>query len=583
MEYQALYRKYRPQRFAEVIGQDHITHTLAREVVDGRIAHAYLFAGPRGTGKTTTARLLAKSLNCTNRGADGEPDGTCASCLGIAEGNSLDVIELDAASHNKVEDVREIRVNVGTVAAAAGAHRIYILDEAHMLSRAAGNALLKTLEEPPEHVIFVLATTEPYKLLDTIRSRSQRFDFHPVASERLIDHLGDIAAREGFDVDEASRAMIAGHADGSVRDAMSLLEQVAALGNGKVRPDVIIRALGLADRDAFGRLADAVTSGDAAAALGLVAEMASRGADLRRFAAEAVEFFRGIFLAQYAPNLEEVVDESVDVIATWRRHAATIPSSEVLRTVDTLGEALLQLRQGREERLVIELALLRITRPETATDAAALATRIDRIEARLRTMERNPTPAASGASQTQSPAVARRPTPVQDTPEVQPEPADTPAQGAVSDAMPAAQPAAVANRVLSDVDLATFATVWPALVAQVREAAGPVRHALVKVATPIGAADGVVQLALPAHMPFHLERLQEDTDLQAKMNVIAGELLGGAVSLEFVGAAGVGAVADENLAEPVRSPDKDDLEPAGEAEDPAAIVVDMLGGEVVSE
>ncbi len=401
MEYQALYRKYRPQRFDEVVGQEHVTHTIAREVMDGKVAHAYLFAGPRGTGKTTTARLLAKSLNCTNRGDNGEPDNECASCLGITEGTSLDVIELDAASHNKVEDVREIRVNVGTVAAAAGAHRVYILDEAHMLSRAAGNALLKTLEEPPEHVVFVLATTEPYKLLDTIRSRSQRFDFHPVPSERLIDHLEDIAGRESIDVDEAAVAMIAGHAGGSVRDAMSLLEQVGALGAGVVRPDIVARALGLADRDVFGKLAGSIVAGDAPGALGLVAELASRGADLRRFVAEAVEFFRGVFLAQYAPNLEEVVDEPGDVIAEWRRHAADLPPAEVLRAVDVLGETLLQLRQGREERLVIELSLLRLTRPETMPDADSLNVRLDRVEKRMRDMERQPA------------AAARAPTPIE--------------------------------------------------------------------------------------------------------------------------------------------------------------------------
>ena len=354
MRYQALYRKYRPQRFDEVVGQDHVVGTLTREVTDDKVAHAYLFAGPRGTGKTTSARLLAKSLNCTNRGAEGEPCNECVSCLGITEGTSLDVIELDAASHNKVEDVREIRVNVGTVAAAEGAHRVYILDEAHMLSRAAGNALLKTLEEPPEHVVFVLATTEPYKLLDTIRSRSQRFDFHPVSSETLVEHLSDISKREGFTTDSAGLSMIATHARGSVRDAMSLLEQVAALGGGVVSTEGVTRALGLADGDAFTGLVAAISEQDAPAALGLVAQLASRGADLRRFVADSLGFFRGIFLAQYAPNLEEITDEPPEILDEWRRQGRILSSADVLRAIDRFSEALLHLRQGREERLVLE-------------------------------------------------------------------------------------------------------------------------------------------------------------------------------------------------------------------------------------
>ena len=384
MAYQALYRKYRPQRFGDVVGQDHVTLTLAREVQQGRLVHAYLFAGPRGTGKTTTARIIAKVLNCPDLGADGEPCNRCPSCVAITEGSSLDVIELDAASHNKVEDVREIRANVGTVASTGGAQRVYILDEAHMLSRAAANALLKTLEEPPEHAFFVLATTEPYKLPDTIRSRAQRFDFHPIGSETLIAYLGDIASRERYQAAPDGLALIARHARGSVRDALGLLEQVAALGGGKVDGRGVTRALGLAPSEAFTRLARAIADHDAPAALALAASLASEGADLRRFVADAIEFFRGVFLARYAPKLEEIVDEPAEVIEEWRAQARSLESGDVLRAVEVLGEALAALRDGREERLVVELALLRLARPETSIDPASLASRLDRLEDRMR-------------------------------------------------------------------------------------------------------------------------------------------------------------------------------------------------------
>ena len=594
MEYQALYNKYRPQRFSEIVGQDHVTHTLAREVVDGKVAHAYLFTGPRGTGKTTTARLLAKALNCPDRGEDGEPDNICDSCLGVTAGTSLDVIELDAASHNKVEDVREIRINVGTVAAAAGAYRIYILDEAHMLSRAAGNALLKTLEEPPEHVIFVLATTEPYKLLDTIRSRSQRFDFHPVGSEQLRRHLDDISGRESFETDPTAISMVVNHAGGSVRDALSLLEQVAALGGGAVSVPIVTKALGLADPDAFSKLADAVSAQDAPGALGLVAELASRGADLRRFVADSVEFFRGVFLAQYAPNLEEVVDESGDVLTEWRRHAAEIDRADVLRAIDALGDALLELRQGREERLVIELALVRLTRPETALDAGSLASRMDRIEGRLRDIDRKgAVQSSSAASDTsaaqpstaaheppvQSPAAIEDPeAPMVSSPAIE-EPPET-AVASETSAKPVVD-ASVEQGLLTDLDLEAFAAIWPALVTQVRERCGPVRHALVKEADPVGVSNGVVELAIPAHLPFHLERLRQDPDLHAQMVEIGETLLGGAVRFEFSGAV---AAEPESAVEPMRTPELSELEEtdAGEV-DPTEMVVDVLGGEIISE
>jgi DNA polymerase-3 subunit gamma/tau len=585
MDYQALYRKHRPQRFDEVVGQEHVTQTLTREVVEGRTAHAYLFAGPRGTGKTSTARLLAKALNCTQREAtEAEPCNTCLSCVAITEGTSLDVIELDAASHNKVEDVREIRINVGTVAAAGGAKRIYILDEAHMLSRAAGNALLKTLEEPPDHVVFVLATTEPYKLLDTIRSRSQRFDFRPVAGDELVEHLAAIAAVEDIDTERDALATIAVHANGSVRDGMSMLEQVAAYTDGTITLDTVGRTLGLADRDAFVTLVTAVAEGDALSALRLVAELAARGADLRRFVAEGVEYFRGIFLAQYAPNLEEIVDEPADTLAEWGRLAETIPRADVLRAVDTLGEALLELRQGREERLVIELALLRLTRPETATDTAALAARLDRLETRMQadSWKRSHTDAEAAAVPGAS---LRSPEPavqlVGDQPVDPAAPFTTAAEAGGQVAETVVAPAAVDAGTMDNgdgPDLAAVETVWPNLVARVREASGPVRHSLLKVASPHAVDGRTITVALPADPSFYFQRVSQDTGLAGTVADIASELLQVPVTVVWTTADLVEAAVEipETLPAAGDLVDSDDG-----AIDPANMVADMLGGEVV--
>ncbi len=598
MDYQALYRKYRPQRFDEVIGQDHVTTTISREVVEGKIAHAYLFAGPRGTGKTTTARLLAKALNCTDRLDSGEPCNACLSCIGITEGTSLDVIELDAASHNKVEDIREIRVNVGTVAIAGGAHKVYILDEAHMLSRAAGNALLKTLEEPPEHVIFVLATTEPYKLLDTIRSRSQRFDFHPVPVEILVEHLATISAREGFEARPGGLTMVATHARGSVRDALSLLEQVAALGGGNVEADLVARALGLADTEAFATLATAIREHDAPGALTLVAELAAQGADLRRFVGEALGFFRGVFLAQYAPNLEEVVDEPLDTLEEWRRHATAFEAADVLRTIDHLSEALLQLRQGREERLVVELALIRLTRPETALDAASVVARVDRMERQMRHFSTTAPPAPPSEVAPVAPAPVPTPAPAaapvpDEVPEAPPRHDPAPADEAeppdatapFPDASPAAAPPAAPppeqpSEPFTALDLETFESAWPALTARVRDEGGPRRHALLKEAVPVEVVDGTVALELESQ--FHLEQLSADRELIGMMEALGRELLGGAVRVTFRAAAPSDGVLRPEA--PSRAPDKDDLlEEGDDIADPADLVADILGGEVVSD
>lgn len=582
MEYLALYRKYRPQRFAEIVGQDHVTETLIREVQTDRVAHAYLFAGPRGTGKTSSARLIAKALNCRDRRPDGEPCNECASCVAVTEGASLDVIELDAASHNKVEDVREIRANVGTVASAGGARRIYILDEAHMLSRAAANALLKTLEEPPEHVHFVLATTEPYKLPPTIRSRAQRFDFHPVGSDVLVRHVGRIAELEGYQATEDGLAMVARHARGSVRDALGLLEQVASLGGGKVEARGVTRALGLADADAFGHLAQAVLDRDAPAALGLVAALAAEGTDLRRFTADAVEFFRGVFLAQYAPNLEEIVDEPGDVIAEWREHARALEPADVLRCIDRLGDALTALREGREERLVLELALIRLTRPDTSADPDALLARLQRLEDRVRWLADQGGPAkqddaAPRAVKRAAPAAPSTPPPAPaPEPGVEREDPEEPSVDPAVETPPAPPP-------IEGLDLDAVDKMWPALVARVREETGPRRHALFRESRPAAIEGSTIVLGVGEHLPFHLEQLREDDHLTAIVVAAASELLGGGVAVTYrpEGAPPPQAEADQ---EETKAPNPDDLLPGGDGGiDPTDLVVDLLGGEVVAD
>jgi DNA polymerase-3 subunit gamma/tau len=595
MQYQALYRKYRPQRFDEVVGQDHVTSTLAREVVENKVAHAYLFTGPRGTGKTTSARLLAKSLNCPNRADDGEPCNTCPSCIGITEGSSLDVIELDAASHNKVEDIREIRVNVGTVAAAEGAHRVYILDEAHMLSRAAGNALLKTLEEPPEHVVFVLATTEPYKLLDTIRSRAQRFDFHPVATETLIEYLGTISDREGFGYDHGALNSVTAHAGGSVRDAMSLLEQVAALGAGTVTTEGVERALGLADRESFARLVQAIVDNDAAAGLILVADLARRGADLRRFVADTVAYLRGVFLSQYAHNIDEIVDASNETIKQWRDAAETISSHEVLRAIDELSSALVQMRDGREERLVVELTVLRLTKPEVSPDVDSLSARLAHVERTVRHLERGAPATAPGpaSAQPRDDLPTDRPftstaDPASSAPETHPEPEGTvPEAGSDRDVAPGRDATPDTPAVASaapppsvEISLADFERIWPSVVARIRSDVGPRRHALLREAVPVDVRNGTVVFEVAAHMHFHLEQLKADDGLSTAISQAAEDQLGTSIAVQYRSADAPAAVVESDA--PV--PEMDQLaEQSGHDDDPTRTVVDLLGAEVISD
>ncbi len=583
MEYQAIYRTYRPQRFSEIVGQDHVTGTLSREVTEGRVAHAYLFAGPRGTGKTSTARVLAKALNCPDRSPEGEPCGVCESCIAIADGSSLDVIELDAASHNSVEDIREMRVSVSTVAWGGGAKRVFILDEAHMLSKAAGNALLKTLEEPPEHVHFVLATTEPYKLLDTVRSRTQRFDFRQVPVEVLVKELRRIGDSEGYESDELALTTVARRAAGSVRDALSLLEQVAALGERHVTVEGVNKALGLAESDAFSRLASAIVERDAKGALELVAALSSQGVDLRRFVSEAIASFRGVFLAHYAPNLAEVADEPESILETWRALAKILPAAEVLRAVDQLGEALVRLREGREERLMIELTLLRLTRPETSLDVESVGVRLDKVEQTLRRIAResqgSPEPRAAKtpvrtSPPPQAPSVEKPERTIPEPEATEEPPSEAPVQ--TKESVQTDEPAALPE--LDSLTLDEFEAVWPALVGSVRDELGPRRLAMFREASPGHVEGSTVVLAIPEHLAFHLAQINDDPAIARIVGERASELLGGSIRIAFRSAAAPAEEADK-----ARAPDKHELEEGSAATDPTALVEGLLGGQVIDD
>lgn len=580
MDYQALYRKYRPQRFDQVIGQDHVTVTLAREIAEGRVAHAYLFTGPRGTGKTTTARLLAMALNCPDRSSDSEPCGACPSCSGVASSVSMDVMELDAASHNKVEDIRDLKAGVSTVASVGGARRVFILDEAHMLTKSAANALLKTLEEPPDHVLFVLATTEPYRLLDTVRSRSQRFDFHLVPTDTLTSHLRGIAEAEGFEATDGALLAVARRAAGSVRDSLSLLEQVAAR-DGTVTEEGVQAALGVAGPESLMKLVDAVADEAPAAALELVAHLSAGGVDLRRFAGDALGFFRGVFLAHYSSNLKDLTDEPPDVIESWREVAGRIPPASVTRSIDLLGEALVKLREGRDERMMLELAVLRLSRPELDDRPEALLRRIERLEkgrpaAPTRATTAATPRAAPVADQAEPPAAPTRATP-RAAPVADAAEPPAPAPAAPSASVPVSAPPSDRPLTYGDLD-----RVWPQLKNTVIEEVGARTGAYFRDVVPGGVEGSTLVLSVPYE--FHHRALSSDNELAALLARVAGDLLARPVTIKLrldvaepEGGSGRGRDPAPPLPDPAPEPEPEPpapAEPTSAAREPAPPEVD---------
>jgi DNA polymerase-3 subunit gamma/tau len=363
--YQALYRQFRPQRFADVRGQDHVTRALLNAVRDGRVAHAYLFSGPRGTGKTSTARILAMALNC-EAPVDGEPDGTCLSCLAIRSGASMDVFELDAASNRKLDEMRDLlsRVALGT----PGRWKVYIIDEVHQLTSDAASALLKTLEGPPSHVVFVLATTDPQRVLDTILSRTQHFEFRLFTSDVLTGLVEDVNERAGLGLPPGVLQTAVRRGRGSARDALSALDQLATAG---VAEDEV---------GTVAELVDALASRDVGAALQAVAECISSGKDPRRLGSELVEHLRNAFLALRAPSLVLLPTSASRRLAD---QANEMGLPFLVRTMETVGKALIDMRDSVDPRVTLEVALIRVASPGADTSPAALLERIEQLERRL--------------------------------------------------------------------------------------------------------------------------------------------------------------------------------------------------------
>ncbi len=382
MSYTALYRKWRPSTFQDVKGQDHIVQTLKNQIVSGRIGHAYLFCGTRGTGKTSVAKIFARAVNCENP-ADGSPCGQCPACRAILEGSSMNVVEIDAASNNGVENIRDIREQV-QYPPTEGRYRVYIIDEVHMLSIGAFNALLKTLEEPPGYVIFILATTEVHKIPVTILSRCQRYDFRRIPAETIAARLKQVTEAEGISIEDKAVTYLSKAADGAFRDALSLLDQCVAFHFGETLTyDNVLDILGAVDQTIFSRMFRAVIGGQTKDCILLLEEMVMQGRELGQFINDFIWYLRNLLLIQTAEDAAGLVDMSEENLRQLEEDGKLTDGSSLMRFIRILSELSNQLRYASQKRILIEIALIKLTKPQMEANIDSLLERIEQLEARV--------------------------------------------------------------------------------------------------------------------------------------------------------------------------------------------------------
>ena len=524
----SLYRRHRPGSFDEVVGQTHVVRTLRNAVEQGKVHHAYLFVGSRGTGKTSMAKILARSLNCERGGPTVSPCGECESCVTIAAGTSVDVIEMDAASNRSVDDVRDLRERVA-YAPAGGHWKVYILDEAHMLTKEAWNAFLKTLEEPPPNTVFVLATTESHKVMATIADRCQRFDFQRPSLEQISEVLTRVAAAESIAIDEGAVALIARSASGSFRDALGTLDQLVAFGGSDVELKDVLEMLGAADADLLFEAVDAVIAEDPKGVLLGVEKMARSGRDPSQFARDLLAHLRHLLIVQTTGEVPTSFVVTATDTARIQAQASAIRPANLIRTIDELADALTAVREGDDARMAVEIALLKAARPDLDPNTAGLLRRIERLEGQGTGSGRAAGPAAAGdppppalqgvVPPTTSPTAET--SPQDDPPPAEEEEAEappTPEAAASADSSPPAggddiedspgreSPISETGPAgQSDLSLEEIQRIWPAVLQKLEETAPALSHAL-EGARPVSFGEEGLQVGFPPDMTFNKKK-----------------------------------------------------------------------------